>query len=77
MTNVEFVQGYIEEPPVAAATFDCVMSNGVVNLSPDKPAGFTIEAWRENPEYQFVSDQADNATDKHGVTSISPLARRR
>ncbi len=134
VTNVDFVQGYIEEPPVEAATFDCVISNGVVNLSPDKPAvfaaaaralrpggrlalsdivtavqlpegitcdaalwaaciggamqrdgyraaieaaGFTIELWRENPEYHFVSDQADNATEKYGVTSISLLARRR
>lgn len=134
VTNVDVVQGYIEEPPVDAATFDCVISNGVVNLSPDKPAvfaaaaralrpggrlalsdivtavqlpegvtcdaalwaaciggamqrdayraaveaaGFTIEVWRENPEYRFVSDQADNATEKYGVTSISLLARRR
>ena len=40
-------------------------------------AGFEIEAWRENPEYRFVSDRADNATQKYGVTSISLLARRR
>ena len=40
-------------------------------------AGFTIETWRENTEYRFVSDQADNATQKYGVTSISLLARRR
>jgi SAM-dependent methyltransferase len=40
-------------------------------------AGFTIEAWRENTEYRFVSDRADNATQKYGVTSISLLARRR
>ena len=39
-------------------------------------AGFEIEAWRENPEYRFVSDRADNATQKYGVTSISLLARR-
>ncbi len=134
VANVAFVQGYIEQPPVDASAFDCVISNGVVNLSPDKPAvfaaaahalrpggrlalsdivtavqlpegvtcdaalwaaciggamqrdgyraaieaaGFTIEAWRENPEYRFVSDQADNATEKYGVTSISLLARRR
>ena len=40
-------------------------------------AGFEIETWRENPEYRFVSDQADNATQKYGVTSISLFARRR
>jgi arsenite methyltransferase len=39
-------------------------------------AGFEIETWRENPDYRFVSDRADNATRKYGVTSISLLARR-
>ena len=34
--NVEYKQGYIEELPVAAASIDCVISNGVVNLAPDK-----------------------------------------
>ena len=132
--NVDFRLGYIERPPVEPEGFDCVISNGVINLSPDKPAvfaaaaarlgtrrapgagrhrhghpasagitcdaslwaaciggamqrdgyraaiesaGFEIEAWRENPEYRFVSDRADNATQKYGVTSISLLARRR
>jgi arsenite methyltransferase len=131
--NVEFRDGYIERPPVDDAAFDCVISNGVVNLSPDKPAvfaaaaralrsggrlaladivsaeqlpegvtcdaalwaaciggamqrdryreaieaaGFEVETWRENTAYRFVSDRADNATRKYGVTSISLLARR-
>lgn len=131
---VEFREGYIEAPPVEEASLDCVISNGVINLSPDKPAvfaaaarvlrpggrlaladivtaqqlpegvscdaslwaaciggamqrdgyreaieaaGFAIEAWRENSAYRFVSDRADNATQKYGVTSISLLARRR
>jgi arsenite methyltransferase len=134
VTNVELRAGHIEQPPVEEGTFDCVISNGVVNLSPDKhavfaavaralrpggrlalsdivtqtqlpegvtcdaslwaaciggamqrdgyraaieAAGLEIEAWRENPEYRFVSDRADNATQKYGVTSISLLARRR
>jgi SAM-dependent methyltransferase len=131
--NAEFRDGYIERPPVDDATFDCVISNGVVNLSPDKPAvfaaaahalrpggrlaladivtaeqlpegvtcdaalwaaciggamqrdryreviegaGFEIETWRENSAYRFVSERADDATRKYGVTSISLLARR-
>jgi arsenite methyltransferase len=131
--NVEFRAGHIEQPPVDDGTFDCVISNGVINLSPDKQAvfaaaaralraggclaladivsetqlpegvtcdaslwaaciggamqrdgyraaigaaGFEIEAWRENPDYQFVSERAENATQKYGVTSISLLARR-
>ena len=131
--NVEFRRGYIEEPPVEDGAFDCVISNGVINLSPDKPAvfaaaarslrpggrlaladivsaqqlpdgvtcdaslwaaciggamqrdryreaieaaGFEVADWRENSEYRFVSERADNATSKYGVTSISLLARR-
>jgi arsenite methyltransferase len=131
--NVEFAMGYIEQPPVEDGSFDCVISNGVINLSPDKPAvfaaaaralrpggrlaladivserqlpegvtcdaslwaaciggamqrdgyrdaiesaGFEIESWRENEEYRFVSERADNATQKYGVNSISLLARR-
>jgi arsenite methyltransferase len=34
--NVEFREGRIEDLPVAAGTFDCAISNGVVNLAPDK-----------------------------------------
>jgi arsenite methyltransferase len=132
--NVEFVQAHIEEMPVADASVDVVISNGVINLSADKVkvfaetarvlrpggrlafadiastlqlpesvtcdaslwaaciggamqrddyqrtierAGFEIETVRENDEYRFVSDRADNATQKYGVKSISLLARKR
>jgi arsenite methyltransferase len=133
IANVDFRAGYIERPPVEDGSVDCVISNGVVNLSPDKSAvfaaaaralrpggrlamsdivtatrlpegvtcdaalwaaciggamqrddcraaieaaGFTLESWRENPQYRFVSERADNATTRYGVTSISLLARR-
>lgn len=132
--NVEFREGCIERPPADDGSFDRVISNGVINLSPDKPAvfaaaaralrpggrlaladivsakqlpagvtcdaslwaaciggamqsddyraaiegaGFEIETWRENSEYRFVSDRADNATQKYGVTSVSISAIRR
>ena len=39
-------------------------------------AGFEITEVRENDQYRFISDRADNATRKYGVTSISLLARR-
>jgi SAM-dependent methyltransferase len=35
--NVEFLRGYIEDIPLPANTIDVVISNCVVNLSPDKP----------------------------------------
>lgn len=127
-TQADFREGHIETPPVDDGSVDCVISNGVINLSPDKPAvfaaaaraltsggrlalsdivtehplpegvtcdaalwaaciggamqrdayrqaienaGFTITEWRTNTEYRFVSERADNATQKYGVTSIS------
>jgi arsenite methyltransferase len=132
VSQAEFREGYIEHPPVDDASVDCVISNGVINLSPDKPAvfaaaarvlrpggrlaladivtaeqlpegvtcdaalwaaciggamqrdnyreaiegaGFEIVTWRENSAYRFVSERADNATQKYGVNSISLLAR--
>jgi ubiquinone/menaquinone biosynthesis C-methylase UbiE len=42
--NVEFRKGYIEEPPVSEASFDAVISNGVINLAPDKAAVFRAAA---------------------------------
>jgi arsenite methyltransferase len=133
IANAEFREGQIEQPPVDRDSVDCVISNGVINLSADKPAvfaaaaaalrpggrlaiadivsatqlpegvtcdaslwaaciggamqrdrylevielaGFEIAEFREN-DYRFVSDRADNATQKYGVTSISLLAWRR
>ena len=132
-SQVDFREGHIETPPVEDASVDCVISNGVINLSPDKPAvfaaaaralrpggrlaladivtehqlpegvtcdaslwaaciggamqrdgyrkaiehaGFAITDWRTNTAYRFVSERADNATQKYGVTSISLRAVR-
>jgi arsenite methyltransferase len=132
LAQAEFREGQIEAPPVDPGSVDCVISNGVINLSPHKPAvfaaaaaalrpggrlaladivsakqlpegvtcdaslwaaciggamqreryletietaGFEILEVREN-DYRFISDRADNATQKYGVTSISLLARR-
>lgn len=45
VTNVEFRQGQIEALPVDDSSVDVIMSNCVINLSPDKPAVFR-EAFR-------------------------------
>jgi len=131
-SQVEFREGRIEALPLDDASVDCVISNGVINLCPDKKsvfaeaarvlkpggrlaiadiiseeqltdaivcnadlwasciggaaqqelylqaiesAGFTIAAHRVNP-YEFISDQARNASAKYGVKSISVLANR-
>lgn len=38
--NVEFHQATIDRLPLEAASVDCVISNCVINLAPDKPAVF-------------------------------------
>lgn len=38
--NVEFLQATIDNLPLSDATTDCVISNCVINLAPDKPAVF-------------------------------------
>jgi len=38
--NVEFLKGYLEAIPLPDASVDVVISNCVINLSPDKPSVF-------------------------------------
>jgi len=130
--QVDFREGRIESPPLDPESVDCVISNGVINLAPDKPrvfaaaaralrpggrlaiadiiaehelkpstrcnadlwaaciagaaqrddyraaieaAGLEIETIRDNP-YEFISDQALEASAKYGVKSVSLLARK-
>lgn len=40
ITNVEFHQATIDKMPLTDASVDCVISNCVINLAPDKPAVF-------------------------------------
>jgi SAM-dependent methyltransferase len=40
MRNVTYLKGYIESLPFESASFDAVISNGVINLSPDKAKVF-------------------------------------
>ncbi|MCZ7566100.1 MAG: methyltransferase domain-containing protein [Burkholderiales bacterium] len=128
--NVTYVKGYIESTGLLAATCDAVISNGVINLAPEKdkvfreaarilkpggrlaladivteaqlPQGITCDAtlWaaciggamqvddylaaiasaglrvtqvKDNP-YRFISANAQGATRKYGVKSVSILA---
>jgi arsenite methyltransferase len=45
LSNVDLREGFLEELPVADATADVVISNGVINLCPDK-ATVLAEAFR-------------------------------
>jgi len=44
LANVEFRRGYIEQLPVEDAAADVVISNGVINLSPEKASVFAETA---------------------------------
>jgi SAM-dependent methyltransferase len=38
--HIKYTKGYIEDTGLDAGTFDCVISNGVINLAPDKTRVF-------------------------------------
>ncbi len=42
--HIDFREGRIEQPPVQDATIDCIISNGVINLVPDKATVFRAAA---------------------------------
>ena len=44
LQHVAFAEGLIEEPPVEPGSGDVVISNGVINLAPDKDAVFSAVA---------------------------------
>jgi arsenite methyltransferase len=72
--NVDFRAGYIERPPVEPEGFDCAISNGVVNLSPDKRAVFAAAARALRPGGRLAL--ADIVTDTQlpeGVTCDASL----
>jgi arsenite methyltransferase len=49
LTHITFVEGLIEAPPVQPESVDVVISNGVVNLAPDKRAVFRAAAYALKP----------------------------
>ena len=130
-SQVSYLEGYLEKVPSEDGRFDVVISNGVINLAPEKDkvfkemarvlkpggriaisdivteirlsegitcntnlwaaciggamqqdkyksaieeAGFLIEKFQDNPEYQFISKSAQGASKEYGVKSISLLA---
>jgi arsenite methyltransferase len=49
----------------------------VANRRAIEAAGFELHDLKENNEYRFVSQRADNAAKKYGVKSVSLLATKR
>ncbi len=52
--NASFLEGYIERPPVTPGSVDVIISNGVINLSADKPAVFRAAAAALRPGGRLV-----------------------
>jgi arsenite methyltransferase len=72
--QVEFRAGYIERPPVEDGGFDCVISNGVINLSPDKPAVFAAAARALRPGGRLaLADIVSERQLPEGVTCDAAL----
>lgn len=72
--QVEFREGYIEDVPVEDGAADCVISNGVINLSPDKPAVFRAAAAALRPGGRLAI--ADIVSARHlpaGITCDASL----
>lgn len=131
LLNVSYRKAYIQATGLGDATCDAVISNGVINLAPDKravfreaarllkpggrlaladivtdvqlpegitcnvtlwaaciggamqvddyiaaitSAGLRVQQVKDNPQYQFISDNAQGASRKYGVKSVSILA---
>lgn len=67
-TWVEFREGRIEDLPLPDASIDCVISNGVINLSADKPRVFAEAARVLRPGGRLAI--ADIITERHLTQAI-------
>jgi arsenite methyltransferase len=68
LAHVQFQEGRIEQLPAAEASFDCVISNGVINLSADKPRVFAEAARVLRPGGRLAI--ADIVTERHLTDAI-------
>ena len=75
--QADFREGFIETPPVDDGSVDCVISNGVINLSPDKPAVFAAAARALRPGGRLaLSDIVTEHQLPEGVTCDAACGRR-
>lgn len=72
--NIVFREGRIEDPPAEPGSIDCIISNGVINLAPDKDAVFAAAARSLRPGGRLVfSDIVTTAAMPATVTCDASL----
>ncbi|MFQ6024318.1 MAG: methyltransferase domain-containing protein [Acidiferrobacterales bacterium] len=73
VTEVQLAEGITCDATLWAACIGGAMQQDDYRAGIEA-AGLRVEAMQDNPQYQFISDNAKGATQKYGVKSISLLA---
>lgn len=72
--GIQFRHGYIEDPPGEPGSVDCVISNGVINLAPDKDRVFAAAARALRPGGRLaIADIVTAVQLPEGVTCDAAL----